>query len=40
MKELQYYEDYEIDAEQQFDGEYELTVEEIIEVGSRWDPQP
>jgi acyl dehydratase len=40
MKELQYFEDYEIDAEQQFDGEYELTVDEIIEVGRRWDPQP
>lgn len=40
MKEIQYFEDYEIDAEQEFDGEYEITSAEIIEVGRRWDPQP
>jgi acyl dehydratase len=40
MKELQYFEDYEIDAEQHFTGEYLLTRDEIMEVGQRWDPQP
>jgi len=40
MKEIQYFEDFEIDGEQEFDGEYELSRDEIIEVGRRWDPQP
>lgn len=40
MEEIQYFEDYEIDGEQQFNCEYELTAEEIIDMGLRWDPQP
>jgi len=39
-KEIQYFEDFEVDGEQRFDGEYVLSSEEIIEVGRRWDPQP
>jgi acyl dehydratase len=40
MKEIQYFEDFVVDEEQQFQGEYELTSDEIVEIGRRWDPQP
>jgi acyl dehydratase len=37
---MRYYEDIELDAEQTAPGTYEVTEEEVIEMGSRWDPQP
>ncbi len=40
MKEIQYFEDWQVDQEQKFEGEYELTRDEVIEIGRRWDPQP
>lgn len=35
-----YFEDLPIGCEVVFDDEYHVTEEEIIEVGSRWDPRP
>ena len=37
---MRYYEDIQLDVEQIAPGTYEVTEEEIIEMGSRWDPQP
>jgi acyl dehydratase len=37
---MRYYEDLVLGEEVQFEGEYLVTEEEIIEVGKRWDPQP
>jgi acyl dehydratase len=37
---MRYLEDIELGEEIQFEGEYHVTEEEIIEVGTRWDPQP
>jgi acyl dehydratase len=35
-----YYEDLLIGQEVEFEDEYHVTEEEIIEVGQRWDPRP
>lgn len=40
MKPIKYFEDYRVGAREPLVGEYELTRDEIIEVGRRWDPQP
>ena len=37
---MRYFEDLYLGEEVQFEGEYLVTEEEIIEVGERWDPQP
>jgi acyl dehydratase len=37
---MRYFEDLYLAEEVQFEGEYLVTEEEIIEVGKRWDPQP
>jgi len=37
---MRYYEDIELNVEQLAPGSYELTEQEIVEMGSRWDPQP
>ena len=40
MKPIKYFEDYKVGEDEPMHGVYELTGEEIIEVGKRWDPQP
>ena len=35
-----YYEDVELDRDVTFEGVYHVSEAEIIEVGTRWDPQP
>ena len=37
---MRYFEDLVLGEQVQFEGEYVVTEEEIIEVGRRWDPQP
>ena len=37
---MRYYDDINLGEEVFFDEEYRVTEEEIIEVGTRWDPQP
>lgn len=37
---MRYLEDLAVGEEVQFEGEYLVSEEEIIEVGRRWDPQP
>ena len=37
---MRYYEDIEDGAVQAAPGRFEVTEEEVIEMGSRWDPQP
>jgi acyl dehydratase len=37
---MKYYEDSDVDAEIFSFAKYEVTKEEVIEQGKRWDPQP
>jgi acyl dehydratase len=37
---LKYYDDFEVGGEERFVGSYELTEQEIVEIGRRFDPQP
>lgn len=37
---MQYIDEVEIGSTHEFAARYELTGEEIIEMGTRWDPQP
>lgn len=37
---MHYLEDIYVGLEYQFEEEYTVTEEEIIEIGTRWDPQP
>ncbi len=37
---MRYYEDIDTDVYVSAPGSYEVTADEIIEMGSRWDPQP
>ncbi len=37
---MRYYEDFIPGKKARFSGSYEVTDEEIIEMGTRWDPQP
>jgi acyl dehydratase len=37
---IKYLEDYRKGEIQSVDADYEITEEEILEVGNRWDPQP
>lgn len=38
--ELYYFEDLEVGQVREFSDPYEVTDEEIMEMGNRWDPQP
>lgn len=37
---MRYFEDFIAGSQRFFSGSYEVTEQEIIEVGNRWDPQP
>lgn len=37
---MRYFEDFVVGSCRFFTGSYEVTEQEIIEVGNRWDPQP
>jgi acyl dehydratase len=37
---MRYYEDIQSDGVVAAPGTYEITAEEIVEMGTRWDPQP
>ena len=37
---MRYFEDFVVGTDRFFIGSYEVTEQEIIEVGDRWDPQP
>lgn len=37
---MRHYEDFEPGRVWEYDGRYELSEDEILEVGRRWDPQP
>lgn len=37
---MRYFEDFVVGTDRFFIGSYEVTEQEVIEVGNRWDPQP